>query len=472
MAEDQYSRSVRRALKLVVGSTPEGPAWEDVSTVRLRQETSPTSPFLVVSFAMLGALIAVGGALLLLNPTGPESDHSVAPLVTAGTETSAASPREDDSGVAPPRLEVNGPEGEYVITHLWATISGKVDPGSEVTVGGVPVAVVESGTGASLSGTFETSMWLELGENFVPVTAAGTGGTVTWSLRPTVLPPARSTLGSITDATADSLEFDPVSVIDADKPTALVKPPALTMLSETNGSANYKISDSSATVESLRLDPHVSVILTDSDTDGTTDTVVPLSVWLSMRKGEQDDTGYSDAASAATLYWVTMHDNVVVQIQQVPRDRITREVHPSRADPPIHTAGSPLFIAGIETPIGSISVVSAVAIENRSDEEVSLDGWRLEDEVAPTGSFFLPDITIEPGRRITISHASEGNEVCNIPDTDDYLYWCSSDHDGDGYVTLAWDEDRDAALLIAPDGSVVSAFPYVTAQYRLLSGDS
>ncbi len=471
MSDDQYSRSVRRALELMVDSTPEGPGWPDVSTVQLRQDPTRRNPVVIVGLAMAGALVAVGGVLLLLNPTGPEPDTSVAPAITATTETTETSTAATGNGnAASPFLEVNGPEGEYVITHLRATIRGTVDPGSEVTVGGVPVAVGEAGTGDSRSGTFETSVWLELGENFLPVTATGPGGTVTWTLRPTVLPSARSTLGSITDATADALEFDPVAVADSDEPTALVKPPALTMLSQDDNSANYTISDSSATVESLRLDPRVSVILASSDTEGSTDTVVPFSFWLSMLNGDQDDTTYSNAANPNTLYWVTVHDNVVVQIQQVPRDRVTSEAHPFRADPPIHTAGFPLMIASVEAPIGFISPVSAVTILNRSDEEVSLNGWSIEDEVAPTGSFLLPDITIGPGQRLTLTHTSESNEACNTPDVQ--LYWCSPDDDGDGYVTLAWDEDRDAALLIAPDGSLASAFPYVTTQYRLLSDGS
>jgi hypothetical protein len=326
MNDDRYEESIHETLRALGDRAPLGPDWHELGTRQLVAAPPKRSALLVVVGAMAAALVVVGSGLVLLNPTEPESADK--PVVSSTTSTpttitESIPPPAVETPAGPPRLEVDAPEGEYVITHLRAVVSGRVDPGTEVTVAGVLIPLDDPGNGRTLSATFEHEFWLELGENFVPVTAKGPGGNTTWTLRPIVLPSARTRIGFISGVTADGIDFDPAEIVDSADPARFVRPPTLTLLGAgTNDLVAYNISNPSVDVETHQLDPAVGVLLGAAGDIGPVDTVVPLARWKGMWTGEVDDSDYYHAATPAIPYWVTTHNGVVVQIQQFTGDLV------------------------------------------------------------------------------------------------------------------------------------------------------
>lgn len=123
-------------------------------------------------------------------------------------------------------------------------------------------------------------------------------------------------------------------------------------------------------------------------------------------------------------------------------------------------ADTPLLIAEVRVGGAPDPAVWWVTIENRSEGPVDLSGWSLEDTVPPTHRFDLPRRTLGPGSSLLVWYGYSGNDVCDTPDGDRIVYWCSRDPDGDGHSFVTWNDGGDTARLIDRAGNVVSAYSY------------
>ncbi len=88
-----------------------------------------------------------------------------------------------------------------------------------------------------------------------------------------------------------------------------------------------------------------------------------------------------------------------------------------------------------------------VIIENVGDESIALDGWALRDE-STRHRYTFPAVDLGPGERAQIRTGCGNNDEGADPVE---LFWCDPE-------PPVWNNDGDLALLLDPNGAIVSQF--------------